>query len=71
MSQARNVLGEPLDERCSKPMTGFYRNGSCDTGPEDLGVHTVFTRVDAAFLAFSQAHGNDLSTPARLSAFPA
>ncbi len=70
MSQARNVLGEPLAECCSKPMTGFYRNGSCDTGPEDLGVHTVCIRVDAAFLAFSQAHGNDLSTPVPAFGFP-
>ena len=41
MTDARNVLGEPLAECCTKPMTGFYRDGSCNTGPEDLGVHTV------------------------------
>ncbi|HEY4470684.1 MAG TPA: DUF2237 family protein, partial [Stellaceae bacterium] len=38
---ARNVLGEPLAECCTNPLTGFYRTGSCDTGPEDFGVHTV------------------------------
>ena len=49
MSDARNVFGEPLGECCSKPMTGFYRDGSCDTGPEEFGLHPVCTRVDAAF----------------------
>ena len=53
MTDARNVLGEPLAECCSKPMTGFYRDGSCNTGPDDVGMHTVCTQVDAAFLAFS------------------
>ena len=57
------MLGEPLAECCAKPLTGFYRDGSCNTGPEDFGVHTVCAKVDAAFLAFSQAAGNDLSTP--------
>ena len=59
----RNVLGEPLAECCSNPLTGFYRTGSCETGPEDFGVHTVCAHVDADFLAFSKAAGNDLSTP--------
>jgi uncharacterized protein len=59
----RNVFGEPLVECCAKPLTGFYRTGSCATGPEDIGVHTVCAQVDAGFLAFSQAAGNDLSTP--------
>ena len=59
----KNVLGETLVECCSKPLTGFYRDGSCNTGPEDVGVHTVCARVDADFLAFSKAAGNDLSTP--------
>jgi uncharacterized protein len=59
----RNVFGEPLRECCAKPLTGFYRTGSCETGPEDLGVHTVCAQVDAEFLAFSRAAGNDLSTP--------
>jgi len=70
MTDARNVFGEPLAECCTKPMTGFYRDGSCNTGPEDLGLHTVCTKVDAAFLAFSRAAGNDLSTPVPEFGFP-
>ena len=70
MTEARNVLGEPLAECCTKPMTGFYRDGSCNTGPEDFGVHTVCTKVDAEFLAFSKAAGNDLSTPVPEFGFP-
>ncbi len=63
MDESRNVFGERLRECCTKPLTGFYRNGICDTGPEDLGVHTVCAQVDAEFLAFSRSVGNDLSTP--------
>lgn len=59
----RNVFGEPLKECCAKPLTGFYRDGSCNTGPEDIGVHTVCASMTAEFLAFSKAAGNDLSTP--------
>jgi uncharacterized protein (DUF2237 family) len=70
MADARNVFGEPLAECCAKPLTGFYRTGSCETGPEDVGVHTVCTRVDADFLAFSRAAGNDLSTPVPAAGFP-
>jgi hypothetical protein len=70
MTEARNLFGEPLAECCTKPMTGFYRDGCCNTGPEDFGLHTVCTRVDAAFLAFSQAAGNDLSTPVPEFGFP-
>ena len=66
----KNVLGENLSECCTNPLTGFYRDGSCNTGPEDFGVHTVCTRVDAEFLAFSKAAGNDLSTPALHFGFP-
>lgn len=58
-----NVLGEPL-ERCSTaPLTGFFRNGSCDTGPMDQGQHTVCAIMTAEFLAYSKYLGNDLSTP--------
>ena len=60
---AKNVLGEPLEPCSFAPMTGFYRDGCCHTGPEDLGVHTVCAEVTADFLAFSKARGNDLSTP--------
>lgn len=63
MEPSLNVLGGPL-ERCStKPLTGFYRNGCCDTGPEDRGSHTVCVIVTAEFLAMSKYLGNDLSTP--------
>jgi uncharacterized protein (DUF2237 family) len=60
---SRNVLGETLVECCSRPLTGFYRDGACNTGPEDYGVHTVCALMTADFLAFSKAAGNDLSTP--------
>lgn len=59
----KNVLGETLTECCAKPLTGFYRDGACNTGPEDFGVHTVCASMTADFLAFSKAAGNDLSTP--------
>jgi uncharacterized protein (DUF2237 family) len=58
-----NVLGEPLKPCSYDPVTGFYRDGCCNTGPEDRGRHTVCVRMTAEFLAFSRAHGNDLSTP--------
>ena len=57
-----NVLGAPL-ERCSTaPLTGFFRNGCCDTGPADIGAHTVCAVMTAEFLALSKYLGNDLST---------
>ncbi|MEO0947235.1 MAG: DUF2237 domain-containing protein [Cyanobacteria bacterium J06641_5] len=67
---AKNVLGEPLELCCSAPKTGFYRDGFCHTGPEDLGVHTVCAQVTAEFLAYTQAQGNDLSTPQPAYGFP-
>lgn len=66
----RNVLGGPLETCCDRPRTGFYRNGRCDTGDEDLGSHTVCAEVTEAFLAFSAARGNDLRTPAPRAGFP-
>ena len=60
---ARNVLGGELEVCGTDPLTGFYRNGCCDTGGEDAGVHTVCARVSAEFLEFSARRGNDLSTP--------
>jgi uncharacterized protein (DUF2237 family) len=60
---AQNVLGGELVPCSLDPLTGFYRNGCCDTGGDDLGVHVVCARVTAEFLAFSKAAGNDLSTP--------
>lgn len=67
---ARNVLGEPLGVCSTRPMTGFFRDGCCHTGPEDLGVHTVCAEMTAEFLAFSKAKGNDLSTPRPEFGFP-
>jgi uncharacterized protein (DUF2237 family) len=60
---SRNVLGGILENCSLKPMTGFFRNGCCDTGPEDIGSHTVCVLMTAEFLAFSKSRGNDLSTP--------
>ena len=59
----RNVLGEPLEICSIKPITGFYRDGCCNTGQEDAGSHTVCAVMTTAFLEFSKARGNDLSTP--------
>ncbi len=60
---ARNVLGGELAPCSLDPLTGFYRNGCCETGPEDVGQHTVCAVMTAAFLTFSRQVGNDLSTP--------
>jgi uncharacterized protein (DUF2237 family) len=60
---AKNVLGETLDACSLSPMTGFFRNGCCDTHPEDIGSHTVCAVMTAGFLEFSKSRGNDLSTP--------
>ena len=60
---ARNVLGGELKPCSMDPVTGFYRNGCCETGPHDLGIHTVCAVMTEAFLEFSKATGNDLSTP--------
>jgi uncharacterized protein (DUF2237 family) len=62
-SPPRNVFGEPIEACSMSPMTGFYRDGCCNTGAEDVGSHTVCIVATAAFLAFSKARGNDLSTP--------
>ena len=67
---SRNVLGEPLQLCSLKPMTGFYRDGCCDTGAEDIGSHTVCVVVTAEFLNFSASRGNDLSTPLPEFGFP-
>lgn len=68
--QPKNVLGEPLIGCCSDPMTGFYRDGYCRTGPGDTGVHTVCAEMTAEFLVFSKERGNDLSTPVPEYQFP-
>jgi uncharacterized protein (DUF2237 family) len=70
MPTAKNVLGGPLQTCGTNPMTGFYRNGCCDTGADDEGVHTVCVEASAEFLAFSKSRGNDLSTPFPMFGFP-
>jgi uncharacterized protein (DUF2237 family) len=63
-------LGEHLESCSFKPMTGFFRNGCCDTGPQDRGSHTVCIVATDEFLAFSAGRGNDLSTPMPDYGFP-
>jgi uncharacterized protein len=63
MDESLNVLGERLKPCAFDPRTGFFRDGCCNTGPEDRGRHTVCARMTPEFLAFSKARGNDLSTP--------
>jgi uncharacterized protein len=65
-----NVLGEPLQVCSSDPLTGFFRNGGCSTGPHDVGRHVVCCEMTDAFLTFSKSVGNDLSTPRPEFAFP-
>lgn len=66
----RNVLGAPLEICSIKPMSGFYRDGCCDTGSEDIGSHTVCAVMTSEFLDFSKSRGNDLSTPVPELGFP-
>ncbi|MGH8916229.1 MAG: DUF2237 family protein [Acidimicrobiia bacterium] len=66
----RNVLGGDLEPCGSDPLTGFYRDGNCMTGPEDLGSHTVCAVVTAEFLDYQKRIGNDLSTPMPQFMFP-
>ena len=66
----RNVLGEPLEPCGTDPLTGFFRDGSCRTGPEDRGRHTVCAVVTADFLDHQRSIGNDLSTPMPQYRFP-
>ena len=66
----RNVLGGELVECGSDPLTGFYRDGCCSSGPEDVGSHTVCAVVTAEFLAHQRAVGNDLTTPVPAYRFP-
>jgi hypothetical protein len=70
MAPSLNVLGEPLETCCTNPMTGFFRNGCCDTSPDDFGSHTVCVIATQEFLLFSQAAGNDLLTPMPQYNFP-
>jgi uncharacterized protein len=66
----RNVLGGPLEPCGTEPLTGFYRDGCCNTGPEDLGSHTICAVVTAEFLAHQRRIGNDLTTPLPQFRFP-
>ncbi len=66
----RNVLGGPLGSCSEKPLTGFFRDGCCNTNDEDVGSHTVCVVLTAEFLEFSKARGNDLSTPRPEFDFP-
>ncbi len=70
MTNAKNILGEPLDHCCSSPRTGFYRDGFCNTGPMDSGSHVICAEMTETFLAFTKAQGNDLSTPMPVYQFP-
>ncbi len=66
----RNVLGGPLEPCGTDPMTGFYRDGCCSTGPQDRGLHTICAVVTAEFLNHQKSIGNDLSTPMPQYRFP-
>ncbi len=66
----KNVFGEPITSCSDAPVTGFYRNGCCDTGPDDHGSHTICAVMTDEFLAFSRRAGNDLSTPIPEYGFP-
>jgi len=68
--QALNVLGEPLAPCGLDPMTGFYRDGCCNTGYDDVGIHVVCAKMTRQFLEFSKRRGNDLSTPVPEAGFP-
>ena len=67
----RNVLGGPLKMCGTDPVTGFYRDGCCHTGPQDLGSHTICAVVTAEFLEHQRSIGNDLATPVPQFGFPA
>ena len=61
--EQKNVYGQPLKPCSNDPVTGFYRTGGCETGPEDAGVHVVCAEVTQEFLEYSKSRGNDLMTP--------
>jgi len=70
MPEQKNVFGGELEMCCTSPLTGFYRNGKCETGPTDMGTHVVCARMTEGFLAFTLSRGNDLSTPSPINGFP-
>lgn len=70
MTGAKNVLGGDLQICCTSPITGFYRDGNCNTGAGDVGAHVICAQVTEEFLTFSKTRGNDLSTPVPAFKFP-
>ncbi|MEZ5491255.1 MAG: DUF2237 domain-containing protein [Gammaproteobacteria bacterium] len=70
MDESLNVFDEPLEPCGTDPLTGFFRDGCCNTNEDDLGSHTVCVKVTREFLEFSRFRGNDLSTPAPQFGFP-
>jgi uncharacterized protein (DUF2237 family) len=70
IAKAKNVLGGELKTCSRSPLTGFFRDGCCNTGPEDVGLHTVCAQVTEGFLLFSRSSGNDLITPLPMAGFP-
>ena len=70
MDESVNVFNEPLESCSGEPLTGFFRDGCCNTSDEDLGSHTVCVQVTREFLEFSRFRGNDLSTPQPEFGFP-
>jgi uncharacterized protein (DUF2237 family) len=70
MNRGRNVLGEEMEDCGTSPMTGFFRDGCCRTGPDDLGLHILCAEMTEEFLTFSKMAGNDLSTPMPEYHFP-
>ncbi|MBD2292584.1 DUF2237 domain-containing protein [Anabaena sphaerica FACHB-251] len=70
MTEAKNVLGTKLELCCTSPMTGYYRDGFCNTGGQDFGMHVVCAQVTEEFLEYTKSQGNDLSTPAPGFNFP-
>lgn len=66
----RNVLGGPLEDCSHDPLTGYFRNGCCEIGPDDRGSHTVCAQMSSDFLQFSFIKGNDLITPRPEYGFP-
>ncbi|MBW4522363.1 MAG: DUF2237 domain-containing protein [Scytolyngbya sp. HA4215-MV1] len=70
MSQASNVLGGKLEQCSTAPLTGYYRDGCCNTGGGDFGAHVICAQMTEEFLTYTQLKGNDLSTPAPNYGFP-
>ena len=68
--EGRNVLGGPLEDCSRRPLTGFYRDGCCNTGYEDTGIHVICAQMTEEFLDYSRAQGNDLAAAAPEFGFP-